>query len=265
MLHSVIAVVDVGLYLLASILLAKQIHAKNQQTLSKAFVASLLLAVIMHGATMHFSLFKDGLFHLNFFNVSPLILFVVVAVLLPPLFKRVPVDSILLTALPLAALSVAVAAWAPKQTVKVISDVGVISHLVLSIAAYSLMMIAALQAVMLSLQEHALKDHQLRRMIKFLPPLQAMEALLFQVLIVGFALLSAAILSGFVFLEDMFAQHLAHKTILSIIAWVVFAILIYGRLARGWRGKTAAYWTLTGFAILMLAYFGSKFVLEIVL
>lgn len=265
MLHSIVAVIDVVLYLIASALLARQVRARERLLISKAFISALLAALLLHCVTMHLSLFKDGLFHLSFFNISPLIFFIVVAILLPPLFKRLPVENILLVALPLTALSVGVAAWVPDQRVKVITDVGVISHLVLSIAAYSLMMIAALQAVMLSLQEHALKDHKLRRVIKFLPPLQTMEELLFQVLITGFVLLSVSIVSGFIFLEDMFSQHLAHKTILAIAAWFIFAILIYGRFARGWRGKTAAYWTLAGFTILMLAYFGSKFVLEILL
>ena len=72
-------------------------------------------------------------------------------------------------------------------------------------------------------------------------------------------------MTGLVFLENMFAQHLAHKTILSIIAWLVFAILLYGHWYKGWRGRTAVRWTLAGFISLMLAYFGSKFVLEVLL
>ena len=74
-----------------------------------------------------------------------------------------------------------------------------------------------------------------------------------------------AVLSGMVYLENMFAQHLAHKTVLSILAWLVFAILLVGRWLVGWRGRTAIRWTVSGFVLLMLAYFGSKFVVELVL
>ncbi len=81
----------------------------------------------------------------------------------------------------------------------------------------------------------------------------------------GFVLLSIAQATGFMFLEDMFAQHLAHKTLLSVAAWVVFGVLLWGRFRFGWRGRTALRWTLAGFVVLMLAYFGSKFVLEVVL
>ena len=78
-------------------------------------------------------------------------------------------------------------------------------------------------------------------------------------------LLTAALISGFMFLEDMFAQRLVHKTFLSITAWAVFGILLWGRFKWGWRGQKALIWTLVGFVVLMLAYFGSKFVLELIL
>ena len=81
----------------------------------------------------------------------------------------------------------------------------------------------------------------------------------------GFALLSAGLLTGIFFLEDIFAQHLVHKTVLSIVAWLVFGILLWGRWRFGWRGRTAIRWTLSGFVVLLLAYFGSKFVLELIL
>ena len=98
-----------------------------------------------------------------------------------------------------------------------------------------------------------------------LPPLQTMESLMFQMVAIGFTLLTLALVTGFLFLEDIFAQHLVHKTVLSIIAWVVFGILLWGRWRFGWRGRVAIRWTIGGFIFLMLAYFGSKFVLELIL
>jgi ABC-type uncharacterized transport system permease subunit len=78
-------------------------------------------------------------------------------------------------------------------------------------------------------------------------------------------LLTVSLVTGFVFLENLFAQHLAHKTILSMAAWGVFAVLLWGRMVHGWRGQTAIRWTLSGFAALLLGYFGSKVVLELIL
>ena len=101
--------------------------------------------------------------------------------------------------------------------------------------------------------------------IRALPPLQTMETLLFQMIGLGLALLTASLLTGTLYIEDMFAQHLVHKTILSMVAWVVFATLLWGRWRFGWRGRTAIRWTLSGFVVLLLAYIGSKLVIEIIL
>jgi len=92
-----------------------------------------------------------------------------------------------------------------------------------------------------------------------------MEALLFELIAIGFIVLSIALATGFLYLDDMFAQHLAHKTILSILAWCTFATLLWGHFHFGWRGRVAVRWTIIGFTVLMLAYFGSKFVLELML
>ena len=92
-----------------------------------------------------------------------------------------------------------------------------------------------------------------------------MESLLFEMIAAGFILLTLALISGFAFLQNMFAQHLVHKTVLSTLAWLVFGGLLLGRFRYGWRGRTAIIWTLSGFVILILAYFGSKAVLELML
>ena len=102
-------------------------------------------------------------------------------------------------------------------------------------------------------------------MTRALPSLHDSEKFLFQTITIGFILLSIALITGFLFLENMFQQHVAHKTILSILAWVLFAVLLWGRWYLGWRGQMAVRWTLGGFAFLILAYLGSKFVQDIVL
>jgi len=101
--------------------------------------------------------------------------------------------------------------------------------------------------------------------MQMLPPLQVMETLMFQMVALGLLLLSLSLISGFLFLEDIFDQHLVHKTILSIAAWFVYATLLWGRWRYGWRGRKAIRWNLAGFFVLLLAYFGKKFVLELIL
>lgn len=265
MLQSLIAITAIALYLAGSLLLIQHLRSTYALPPPPAFRWITLLALVSHSAFLHVSLFKDQLLHLNFYTVSPLIFFVIGAVLWASLLKRQPIENLLLAFFPLTIVSLAVAAWAPAPSTKIITEPGLITHIVLSIIAYSLITIAALQALMLATQEHALKQHHFRSLVRFFPPLQTMEKLLFQMLLTGFILLTVAIGSGFVFLDDVFAQHLAHKTLLSIVAWLIFATLLYGRFAKGWRGITATHWTIGGFVALMLAYFGSKFVLEIIL
>jgi ABC-type uncharacterized transport system permease subunit len=101
--------------------------------------------------------------------------------------------------------------------------------------------------------------------VQSLPPLNTMERVLFELIWAGMALLSVSIISGLIFIDNMFAQHLAHKTVLSFVAWGVLAVLLTGRYRFGWRGMRAVKWTLWGCGFLPLAYFGSKFVLEILL
>lgn len=139
------------------------------------------------------------------------------------------------------------------------------AHILLSVLAYGLLALAAFQAVLLAVQEYRLRSHRPGGLLRALPPLAVMEDLLFQTLSAGFALLSLSLFSGLIFIEDLFAQHLAHKTALSILAWSVFAVLLWGRWRYGWRGRTAIRWTLGGFVLLVLAYFGSKLVLEVIL
>ena len=131
--------------------------------------------------------------------------------------------------------------------------------------AYSLLSIAVAQAILLAIQDKYLHNKHPAGFLRSLPSLETMEILLFRIIGLGVLALSISLISGFLYLEDMFAQHLVHKTILSIIAWSVFVVLLWGRFKFGWRGKMAIKWSISGFTLLMLAYFGSKFVIELVL
>jgi ABC-type uncharacterized transport system permease subunit len=139
-------------------------------------------------------------------------------------------------------------------------------HAMLALLAYATLALAALLALMLWLQESALRRRQLDApVLRWLPPLTELESLLFRSIAAGFALLSAALLSGGLFVDDLLAQHLVHKTVLSVLSWLVFGALLLGRARYGWRGRRAVRMTLGAMALLLLAFFGSKFVLEMVL
>ncbi|MEK6596598.1 MAG: cytochrome c biogenesis protein CcsA [Pseudomonadota bacterium] len=141
------------------------------------------------------------------------------------------------------------------------------AHLLVAMMAYSLLTIAALHALLMTVVERHLHRPATHSILTNLPPLLAMEKLLFHIIWAGFILLTLTLLSGVVFSKEVFGQPLtfSHKTLFGFISWGVFAALLIGRQLYGWRGRIAIRWTLAGFIILLLAYIGSKFVLEIIL
>jgi ABC-type uncharacterized transport system permease subunit len=140
-------------------------------------------------------------------------------------------------------------------------------HLLIAMLAYSLFTIASLHVLLMALLERRLHDGGLPRALQGLPPLLAMETLLFRIIWAGFILLTATIASGVLFSEELFgrAARLNHKTVFGVLSWIIFAALLGGRHIYGWRGRVAVRWTLTGFLMLVLAYVGSRFVLEVIL
>ena len=117
-------------------------------------------------------------------------------------------------------------------------------------------------AILCVILDNRLRSRRINELPRLLPPLDALERLMFRLIGTGFILLTLALFTGFVFVTNLFAQHLIHKTVLSLAAWAVFLVLLVGRVRYGWRGRTAVNWTLLGFLILLLAYFGTKYVLE---
>ena len=138
-------------------------------------------------------------------------------------------------------------------------------HAWLALLAYATLAIAALLAVMLWLQERALRRRAFNTWLRALPPLSELETLLFRTIAAGFGLLTLTLLTGVLFVDDFLSQHLVHKSVLSMLSWLVFGGLLLGRWRYGWRGVRAVHWTLTAMALLLLAFFGSKFVLELLL
>ena len=210
-------------------------------------------------------LLTDAGLVLDFFNAANLIAAAVIALTLLACL-RIPVENLLLFLFPLGMLTAALSVLVPHGTLEPINEQpGILAHILLSVLAYGLLTIAVFQALLLLVQDHRLKHKHPAGLIRNFPPLQTMESLLFGFLFAGWALLSLSLLSGALYIDDLFAQHLVHKTILSCFAWVVFAVLLWGRHQLGWRGHKAIRWTLAGFCLLMLAYFGSKLVREFIL
>ncbi|MFK8015579.1 MAG: inner membrane protein YpjD [Gammaproteobacteria bacterium] len=140
-----------------------------------------------------------------------------------------------------------------------------LAHVVFSVLAYALLSIAAITAIFLGLKHRALKAGGAAMMRPSRISMEALENEMFGAIAGGFCCLSLAIFSGLFYVDDMFAQHLAHKTVLTIASWVFYGILLLGHWRLGWRAQTAVRLTVGGFAILLLAYFGSRLILELLL
>lgn len=264
---SLISLLAIILYLVTGVLLGIRLSrgAEGVVIAKPALIALGLGAVTLHAAVVYHAIVTANGLNLAFFNAWSLIGWLIALLLLLAATTR-PVENLGIILLPLAALTIVLKEAFPEQHI-VLEPASwqLEAHILISILAYSLLSIAAVQAVLLAIQDHHLRTKRPGGFIRSLPPLQTMETLLFQMIALGFILLSMALASGIIFLEDIFAQHLVHKTVLSIVAWLVFATVLWGRHRFGWRGRTAIRWTLSGFVVLMLAYFGTKLVLELVL
>ena len=139
------------------------------------------------------------------------------------------------------------------------------AHIAISVVAYTLLSVGALIAVLVYVQDRALRQRSAAGWLAVLPPLVTMEQVLFTTIHAGVILLTLSVFSGLIFVDNVFAQHLVHKTVLSIVALAVLGVLLVGRWRLGWRGRKAIHWTLAGYGLLLLAYFGSRFILEVVL
>lgn len=222
-------------------------------------------AMLAHMGTLWLLWQPLGGLTLGFFAAVSLASFCLVGLFLFSMGRK-PVATLGVGVFPLGALGVALAIGFPQSPLlPKTASWGLGVHVLSSMLAYGLLSLAAVQAVVLALQERQLRHHQLSHWLRSLPPLQTMEAWLFQLIGWGFGVLSLALLVGLVYLQDIFAQHLVHKTVLSGCAWLVFGGLLMGRHFGGWRGRTAIRWTLAGFSLLLLSYFGSKAVLELIL
>jgi ABC-type uncharacterized transport system permease subunit len=266
-MYVLLALLGTALYLTATIPVVRAlVRGQDGAPPSTATLAGLVVpALALHAWVLYQHVMTHHGLDLQFVNALSLVSWLV-AVLWITTSVAQPVQNLALAVLPLAAAMLLLQVLVPSHAERLEeSGLGIDLHILFSLLAYSVLSIAALQAVLLAVQEKHLRDRRPGGFVRALPPLQTMESLLFQMISVGFGLLSIALATGFLFIDDIFAQHLVHKTVLSITAWIVFALLLWGRWRFGWRGRTAIRWTLGGFLALMLAYFGTKWVLEIIL
>ena len=248
-----------GFLLIHRLLQRELTHAHPDKTVNALVLAALLLFAYSLLQTT----FVAGGLNISFFNVFNIVAFFICGIYVITTIKQ-PVEIMGIIIFPISAVSIILSVLQADQVV-VSTSLEMQTHILLSLIAYSILFVAAFQAIIVAIQNSILKKNPAGSLLKTLPALESMEQFLFRLITLGFILLTFSLFSGFLFVENILAQHLAHKTFFSLIAWIIFALLLWGRYAYGWRGKKAIHLSLWGFGFLMLAYFGSKFVTEFIL
>lgn len=236
-------------------------HAPASTSVRVALPAALLA----HGALIYHAVLGQGDIRLGF-GSSLSTIFWLTALVYWVASQGAPLARLQSWVSGLAAVSVlAMALFTDSHAIPNSQALALRAHLVVAFLAYGLLAVAALHAVLMTMLEKQL--HRGALMQDGAPPLLTLEAMLFKTIGWGFALLTLAVFSGAFFSEELFGKPLqfSHKIVFGILSWLVFGGLLLGRHYRGWRGRTALVWTITGFTLLLLAYLGTQFVLEVVL
>ncbi len=265
MSHDILLIFAAACYLIAAPLLYVSIRKRSSNWRNTSLTFA-VLGTLAHGAAQYSHWFGGHMPDVSLPHLLSLCALVVMLLLILSTLTRPSLYAAGLVALPIAAGTMLLEWVLPVQSLP-LNEVspGIALHMVSSVLAFGLLSIAGLYAFFVFLIDHFLRRHHLSPVIRSLPPLEVLEALLFKTIAAGFVLLTVSLLSGMMFINDIFAQHLVHKTILSIMAWLVFGVLLWGRWRYGWRGSLAIRLTLAGIFLLILSYFGSKLVLEMIL
>ncbi len=261
-MSTISGIVALAAYLITQILLL--VRMRRGGLLAVALLAW-GVGLLAHGGLLSRTLLTaDGL-DLNLYHALSAIAWLVSALLFFSSLRE-PQEGLSALVLMLAAVIIALQLLLPDlRPHPVAAGPGLQAHILSSLLAYALLLLAAVQAAIMGYQDWHLHHHQLRGWVRYLPPLTQMERFLFQLIGLGFALLTVALVTGWLYAGDLFAPHQVHKTVLSLAAWLLFGGLLLGHAVAGWRGMTAVRWTLGGFTLLLLGYLGSKFVQEVIL
>lgn len=228
---------------------------------------ALVVVLLLHGDVLYGELFGSGGMRFGFSTALSLMFWLAVLIYWVESFHT-RLEGLQPLVLPLAGICTLLPVLFPGQhLLSNVTSAMFRVHFFIAMVAYSLFTLAALHAIIMAVAERRLHRGELTRPLASLPPLLTMESLLFRLITIAFVLLTLTLASGIAFSETLFGKALAfnHKTLFSILSWLIFAALLVGRYAWGWRGRKALRWTLAGFAALLFAYVGSRFVLEVVL
>ncbi len=260
-----LTVVTTLLYLAAATAVGIRLWLGEERGPARSTAIALAAAAVgTHIVVVFETTWVDAGLNFSFFSALSLVSFITsLGLVLASLRNRIEHLGVLLW--PLSAMAVATTLLAGREPT-IPRDPMLEVHIIISMTAYATLLAAVLQALILAALDYRLRHHRATGFVRRLPALRTMEKQLFWLLTVGFVALTVALGSGFLFfMERLLEGAMIHKTSLSIASWLAFGTLLLGHAVWGWRGQTAVRWTLAGFVALMLGYFGTKFVLELIL
>jgi ABC-type uncharacterized transport system permease subunit len=226
------------------------------------------LGLVLHGTLLHLRVITPDGLDLGVANAISMLVWLTLLIYWVAGLAYAGLGGILGLMAPLGVLALLLQAAVPTHhIVNYRGDALFALHFGIAMLAYSLYIVATVHALVMLAEERWLHRGVLPPFLGSLPPLMEMEALLFRILLAAFTLLTFTLVSGVFFSEQLFHQPFKanHKTIFGFVSWLIFGGLLAGHYFRGWRGRQAVRWTLAGFVTLLLAYIGSKVVLEIIL
>lgn len=236
---------------------------KQDDSQARRLAILTVLPLILHGWLLHLAIDTEQGQNLSIFNIFSMVFWLVSGLIMFSSIKR-KLGILVMTVLPITGLTLLTSKYLGQQYLIDASTTGYLLHSLISIAAISVISLAAIQSLFVNVLDSRLKQHPAPS-VKGMPALQDMEEFLYVLIWTGFILLSFAILTAVIFMPGSGAPVPIHKPVLSIASWLVFAIFLIGRHRKGWRGRTAVHWTISGFILIFLAYFGTRTVLEFIL
>lgn len=252
MLLKLTELITIFAYLLLT-LLQRQILVKPSKKINLFYLSLGIFALSSHAWLLHHWIDTPNGQNLAFFYLVSQITWLSAFILFCASWWKRLAASISLLIFPFAALTILLAIFFPGERILIMAhSPKELIHILLAMLAFSVFIIAAIQSILLAIGERWLRRKEANHFMKMLPPLETMEIFLFRMIAIGFFLLTLVLFSSILFFQNLFVPPLLHKSILTILSWVIFASLLYGRYYLHWRGQVAIRWTLSGVMLLTL-------------
>lgn len=263
-MYNLITLVTVILYLASFLLIIPGLVNQTGIKAKPVFISA-TGALLLHAWLLFSAILEGNGQNMSMLNVASLISFIIALIMSLAMFK-VRLWFLLPIVYSFSAINLCAAAILPGTFIMHFEgNIKMLVHISLALFAYSTLTIGALYALQLAWLDHALKRKKNRIINPNLPPLLLVERQLYKIILIGHLLLSGTLLTGVLFVHNIFMQGKTHKAVFSFIAWLIYTLLLWGHYRQGWRGKKTTWFAITGASLLTLAYFGSRFVREVIL